>query len=97
VNQGWVIQQEDSVRQLQAKLSSTKSMIIDVTMFQAQALEVQKLEEAQLNLLSKVEIIQNHFRVIDPSLSNVVLRERERLLSPELPSKKWLYHRQNKE
>jgi len=58
-------------------------MIIDVTMFQDQALELQKkLEEAQLRLLSKVEIIQNHFWVIDQALSNIVLREREAIISP---------------
>jgi hypothetical protein len=81
-SQGRVIQQEELVRQLQAKLSSTESMVVDITVFQAQALEVRKkLEEAQQSLLSKVEIIQNHFQVIDQALSNIVLREREAIVA----------------
>ena len=36
-----------------------------------------KLELAQQSLLNKVEIIQNHFRVVNESLDNIWFRERE--------------------
>jgi hypothetical protein len=53
-------------------------MIVDITVFQAQALEVRKeLGAAQQSLLTKVETIQDHFRVIDQALNNIFLRERE--------------------
>jgi hypothetical protein len=81
-SQGQVIQQEEIVRQLQAKLSSTESMVVDIALFQAQALEVlRKLEIAQQSLLSKVKIIQNHSQVMDEALSNIVLREREAIIA----------------
>ena len=61
--QGQVIQQEELVKQLQDKLSSTESQVVNITIFQAQALEVhQKLEAEQQILFSKVDIIQNYFR-----------------------------------
>jgi hypothetical protein len=53
-------------------------MIVDITVFQAQALEVRKeLEATQQSLLTKVETVQDHFRVIDQALNNICLRERE--------------------
>jgi hypothetical protein len=53
-------------------------MIVDITIFQAQALEVRKeLEVAQQNLLTRVETVQDHFRVIDQALNKICLRERE--------------------
>jgi hypothetical protein len=77
-SQGWATQQDELVRQLQAKVSSTENMIVDITVFQAQALEVRKeLEAAQQSLLTKVETVQDHFRVIDQALNNICLRERE--------------------
>jgi hypothetical protein len=77
-SQGWATQQVELVRQLQAKVSSTENMIVDITMFQAHALEVRKeLEATQQSLLTKVEIVQDHFRVIDQALNNICLRERE--------------------
>jgi hypothetical protein len=48
-------------------------------------------------MLSKEKIVQNHSQMMDEALSNIVLRERERLSLPELPSKKRLYHQQKKE
>jgi chromosome segregation ATPase len=77
-SQGRATQQDELVRQLQAKVSSTENMIVDITVFQAQALEVRKeLEAAQQSLLTKVETVQDHFRVIDQALNNICLRERE--------------------
>jgi peptidoglycan hydrolase CwlO-like protein len=53
-SQGQVIQQEELVRQLQAKLSSTESQVVNITVFQAQALEVhQKLETTQQSCFLK--------------------------------------------
>jgi hypothetical protein len=50
--------------------------------FQDQALEVcQKLESAQQNLFAKVEDVQNHFRVVDQSLNNICLKERETIIA----------------
>jgi DNA-directed RNA polymerase subunit H (RpoH/RPB5) len=59
-------------------VSSTENMIVDITMFQDQALEVLKeLGAAQQILLTKVETVQDHFRVIDQALNSICLRERE--------------------
>jgi hypothetical protein len=77
-SQGQVIQQEELVKQLQDKLSSTESQVVNLTVFQAQALEVhQKLEAEQQSLFSKVEIIQNHFQDVSQSLENIVFKEKE--------------------
>jgi hypothetical protein len=49
-----------------------------MAVFQAQALEVhEKLESTQQSLFTKVEAVQNHFRVVDQSLNNIFLKERE--------------------
>jgi hypothetical protein len=77
-SEGWAIQQGELVKQLQAKVKLTENMVIDITVFQAQAVEIcEKLELAQRSLLNKVEIIQNHFRVVNESLDNICFRERE--------------------
>jgi hypothetical protein len=55
-------------------------MIVDIIVFQDQALEVLKeLEATQKILLTKVENVQDHFWVIDQALNNICLRERERI------------------
>ena len=77
-SQGWATQQYELVRKLQAKVSSIENMIVDITVFQTQELEVWKeLEESQQILLTKVEIVQDHFRVVNQALNNICLRERE--------------------
>ena len=66
------------VRQLQAKVSLTKKAIVDILAFQTQTLEVHKeLELVQQSLLNKVESIQTHFQVVNQSLDNICLKERE--------------------
>jgi hypothetical protein len=51
---------------------------VNITVFQAQALEVhQKLEVEQQSLFSKIEIIQNHFREVNHSLDNIAFKEKE--------------------
>jgi hypothetical protein len=61
-------------------------MVVDIIVFQAQALEVQKkLESTQQSLLTKVETVQDHFRVIYQALNNICLREREAIAAGYLP------------
>jgi hypothetical protein len=65
-SEGRAIQQEELVKQLQAKVNSTENMVVDLAVFQAHALEVRKkLEITQWSLFTKVEIIQNQFRVVN--------------------------------
>jgi hypothetical protein len=46
-----------------------------MAVFQAQALEVhEKLESAQQNLFTKVEVVQNYYRVVDHSLNNIYIK-----------------------
>jgi hypothetical protein len=66
------------VKQLQVKVILTEKEVVDISTFQTQALEVHKeLESAQQSLFNKVEAIQNHFWVVNQSLDNICLRERE--------------------
>jgi hypothetical protein len=66
------------VEKLQAKVKSTENMVIDITVFQTQAMEISNnLKSVQRSLLRKVEIIQNHFRMVNESLDNICSRERE--------------------
>jgi hypothetical protein len=74
----WAIQQGELVKQLQAKINLTENTTVDMVVFQAQALEVcEKLEATQQSLFTKVEVVQNHYRVVDQSLNNIGLKERE--------------------
>jgi hypothetical protein len=64
---------------------------MDIAVFQAQASEVlKKLEIAQKSLLSKVEIIQNHFQEVNQSL-DISFKEGEATTSRP-PFKKWSCH-----
>jgi hypothetical protein len=66
------------VRQLQAELKSIEGQVVNITTFQAQALEVhEKLQAEQQNMLSKIEIVQNYFLEVSHSLDNIVLKEKE--------------------
>ena len=66
------------MKRLQAKVKLTENLVIDITVFQAEAVEIcEKLELAQRSLLNKVEIIQNHFRVVNESLDNICFKEGE--------------------
>jgi len=63
---------------MRSKLNSAKNQVIDIKVFQSQAMKIQKkVEVAQQNLLAKVETIQNHFQTIDQVLKDISLRERE--------------------
>jgi hypothetical protein len=53
-----------------------------MAVFQSQELEVrEKLESSQQSLFAKVEVVQNHFRVVDQSLNNICLKEREAIIA----------------
>jgi hypothetical protein len=74
----WASQQGELVKLLQEKINLTENMTVDMVFFQTQALEVRKtLESAQQSLFTKVEVVQNHFWVVDQSLNNIFLKERE--------------------
>jgi hypothetical protein len=63
---------------LQAKLNFGESQMIDIGIFQSQAIEIQKgVSGAQQDLLAKVETIQNHYQLIDQVLENISFREKE--------------------
>jgi hypothetical protein len=78
MSQMQVIQQEELVRKLQAKLDLTEGQVIDLKVFQIHSLEVHtKIEAEQQKLISKVEIIQNYFQEVSKSLDNIILKEKE--------------------
>jgi hypothetical protein len=65
ISQTQVSQQEEKIKLLQSKLISVENQVIDITVFQSQAIEIRnKVEVAQRDLLAKVETIQNHFHMI---------------------------------
>lgn len=73
-----VTQQEELIKQLQAKIDLTEGTVVEMAAFQTQALEVhEKLESAQQDLFTKLEAIQNCYRVVDLSLNNIYIKERE--------------------
>jgi predicted nucleic acid-binding protein len=73
-------QQEELIKQLQAKIDLAEGIAVDMAAFQAQALEVhENLELAQQDLFRKVEAIQNCYRVADLSLNNIYIKKRESL------------------
>jgi hypothetical protein len=77
-NRGLVTQQEELIKKLQAKIDLTEGTIVEMETFQAQALEVhEKLESSQQDLFTKVEAIQNCYQVVDISLKNIYIKERE--------------------
>jgi hypothetical protein len=59
-------------------LNSIEGQVVNITSFQAQALDVyDKLQEEEQNMLSKIEIVQNYFLEISHSLDNIALKEKE--------------------
>jgi hypothetical protein len=66
------------IGQLQEKINLAKSQVIDIGIFQSQAIEIQTRVSAALqDLLAKVETIQNLYQIIDQVLKDFSLRERE--------------------
>jgi hypothetical protein len=77
-SQSQIIQQGELIGQLQAKLNFAEIQMIDIGIFQSQAIEIRKrVSEAQQDLLAKLETIQNHFQLIDQVLENISFREKE--------------------
>jgi hypothetical protein len=73
-----VTQQEELIKQLQANIDFTEGIVVEMASFQAQTLEVhEKLESTQQDLFTKVEAIQNCYRVVDLSLKNIYIKEIE--------------------
>jgi hypothetical protein len=71
-------QQGELIEQLQAKLDFAESQVIDIGIFQSQAIEIRKrVSAAQQGLLAKVETIQNNCQLIDRVLENLTLREKD--------------------
>jgi hypothetical protein len=65
-SQSQISQQEELIGQLQAKLNFPESHVIDIGIFQSQAIEIRRrVSAAQQDLLAKVETIQNLCQIID--------------------------------
>jgi hypothetical protein len=53
-------------------------MTVDMEVFQTHGLEVyEKMESTHQSLFTKVEVVQNYFRLVDHSLNNICIKERE--------------------
>ena len=77
-SQSQISQQEELIGKLQAKLDFAKIQVVDIGIFQSQAIEIRKrVSTAQQDLLAKVETIQNLCQIIDQVLEDISLRERE--------------------
>jgi hypothetical protein len=64
--------------QLRAKLEFAESQVIDIGIFQSQAIEIRKrLLAAQQGLFVRVEAIQSSYQLIDEVLENLSLKERD--------------------
>jgi hypothetical protein len=81
-NQGLITQHAEIIKQFQARLELTEGTSVDISAFQTQALEInKKLEKAQQDLFKKVDAIQNCYQVVDLSLKDINIKEREALSS----------------
>jgi hypothetical protein len=77
-NESQISQQGELIGKLQAKLNFAESQMIDIGIFQSQAIEIRKRVSAgQQDLLAKVETIQNHYQLIDQVLEKISFREKE--------------------
>jgi hypothetical protein len=66
------------IEQLQAKLALTEGTTIDISGFKTQALEInEKLEAAQQEHYLKVYSIQKCYEVVDLSLKDIYVKEKE--------------------
>ena len=78
INQGLVIQRDELIRQLQARLEMIEGTSIEISAFQTQALEInERLEIAQQDLFLKVDSIQRWYQEIELSLKDIYVKERE--------------------
>ena len=59
-------------------MKSIEGQVVNITTFQAQALEVhENLQAEQQNMLYKIKIIQNYFLEVSHSLDSIFLKENE--------------------
>jgi hypothetical protein len=73
-----VIQHDELIKKLQAKLNLAEGTSIDILAFQDQAREInEKLEIVQQDLFLKVDAIQECYQVVDLSLKGIYVKERE--------------------
>ena len=73
-----MVTQHELFKKLQAKIELVEGTTIDMEIFQAQALEVhENMESAQQDIFTKVESIQNCYRVVDLSHNKIYIKERE--------------------
>jgi hypothetical protein len=73
-----VTQQEELIKQLQARLDLTEGTSVEISSFQTQALEVnEKLEVSQQDLFMKVDSIHKYYQVVDLALKYIYIKERE--------------------
>jgi hypothetical protein len=71
-------QQKDLIEQLQARVEITESKVINIRMFQSQAMEIRsRVFVAQQNLLTKVEVIWGNCLLVNQVLENLSVREKE--------------------
>jgi hypothetical protein len=71
-------QQKDLIEQLQARVEIIESKVINIGIFQSQAMEIQsRVSATQQNLLAKVEVIRDNYLLINQVLENLSVRERE--------------------
>jgi hypothetical protein len=77
-----ITQQEEIIKQLQSRLNLTEGTSIKVSYFRTQALEVsENLEISQHDLFMKVEAIQKYYQVVELSLKDIYIKERESFLA----------------
>jgi hypothetical protein len=77
-DKGLITQHVELIKQLQAKLELTEGTSVDISAFQTQAMEInENLEKAQLYLFMKVDAIQKCYLVVDISLKDIYIKERE--------------------
>jgi aminoglycoside/choline kinase family phosphotransferase len=66
------------IEQLQVILEFTESQVINIEIFQSQAMEIwSRVSATQRSLLAKVETIRDNCLLIDQVLENLFVRERE--------------------
>ena len=71
-------QQKDLIEQLQDRVEIAESKVINIGMFQSQAMEIRgRVSAAQRNLLAKVEVIRDNCLLVNQVLENLSVRERE--------------------
>ena len=79
-NQGLVNKHDELIENFQVVLDLTEGTSIDILDYQNQALEInEKLEIAQHDLFSKVDAIQKCYQIVELSLKNIYIKEKEAL------------------